>query len=438
MSGWDQQEVRDEENRFKRSKSRDPWDPSMGTALAERLDSLCLEEDFLLGNEKWVIKRSFSHGYTSAAVKLVCNPRRNTELFVCKAVLPTKFTQEVSTKLTQQIPREVRILRDLLPRTERLCAILEYFPAPQNVFLMEYCDGGDVERLASRYQRIDEFLPESFLWHILLQGAEGLAYIHHGRGQTDVDKHGWGPIIHADIKPENLFLQWRPGSDPAKDYPDLKIGDFGLSIIVNERTDKPPYIYPAGTDAWKPPEVPLVSFKADIWALGAVIHYLCHGREPIEVPASDWKSRATTRQTIPVTRIYSSSLQYWLDRVLAIDEVERVDSAILADSLAGIVPVILREKDPLDAWAARRTLDGDSAPITRNGSRDSQNQQRTGEDNIHDDERSQDYRDYVRGHTSLSSASSDARDPDRTLLQELNALDPEYVAGSEWPPSESW
>ncbi|MCJ1432102.1 hypothetical protein MMC27_001458 [Xylographa pallens] len=430
MSGWDQQEVCDEEYRFKQGTSRDPWDPPIGTDLAEWLDTLSIGKHFLLGNEKWVIKGSFNHGSTSAAVKIVCNARRNTELFVCKAVLHRKFTQ--------QVPKEVRILRDILPNNARLCAFSEYFPAPKNVFLMEYCNGGDLERIAFRYRQLDDFVPESFLWHILLQVAEGLAFLHHGRSQTASSNHAWGSIIHADIKPENLFLQWRPGSDPAKDYPDLKIGDFGLSIIVNERTDKPPYAYPAGTFAWKPPEQPFITFKADVWALGAVIHYLCHGKEPIEVWGPDWPPKKTTRQTMPITKFYSSTLQYWLDQTLKLDAVERIDSATLADSLAGIVPPLLKEKKPLDAWAAGRALRQSSTSLTRNEPRDSQDQEPTAEASTHDDEPPLEHGSYAKGHSSRSFASNDDVNLCATLLQELNAKEPEYTGESDWPLPEQW
>ncbi|MCJ1382715.1 hypothetical protein MMC17_005828 [Xylographa soralifera] len=426
MASWDQQDIWDQEDRLEK---KNPLDRQNGSDLADRLETLPVEKDFLLGNDKWVIKKIFDHGPTSAAVKLVYNHGRNTELLICKAVL--------REETTQQVPKEVRILLDVLPRNERLCRILEYFPAPDNVFLMEFCDGGDLERLSARYRKIDQFFPESFLWHILLQGAEGLAYIHHGHGQTAVPKHKWRPVIHADIKPENIFLQWRPGCNLDTDYPDLKIGDFGLSIIVNERTDEPPYSYPAGTHGWKPPEQPLVTFAADVWSLGAVIHYLCHGREPVEYPASGRNPiTASIREVIPIGRYYSRSLVYWFDQVLEKDPVKRIDSAILADSLAGIVPVLLTRREPLNAWAARRTIDQGSTPPRQNWPRDSQDQEPLAEDFFHSDEPSQGYAEYVNEHRSLSFALDDDADQINQPPQELHADDPQYKEDSTWPPPE--
>ena len=421
MSDWDQQKIWDEEDRLQQQNPQNPWDPPVGTDLAGRLQTLPLEEDFVLGNDGWVIKRSFVHGPTSAAVKLVYKRHRKTELRVCKAALPEENSQ--------QAPKEVRILMDVLPRHERLCAILDYFPAPENVFLMEFYDGGDLEGLAERYRQNDEFFPESFLWHLLFQGAEGLAYIHHGRDQIAVPKHKWRPVIHADIKPENIFLQWRPGCNPDTDYPDIKLGDFGISIIVEERTDKPPYVYTGGTEAWRPPEQPLVTFKADVWSLGAVIHYLCHGNEPAEVPASDRKlGAARKREVIPIRRFYSRALQYWFDQVLEQDPDKRIDSAILADSLAGIVPVLLKRKKPLDSWAARRFLDRGSTPPRPLWPWNSQDQEPLAQDSFHDDdEPDQDCTGQARQPSSPSQSSNSS------LIRELNAEEPaSYDDKPDW------
>ncbi|MCJ1295478.1 hypothetical protein MMC34_007041 [Xylographa carneopallida] len=389
-------------------------EPFVGEDLAHRLDHLREKDEFLLGNDKWVIKDSFDHGPTSAVVKLVYNRRSSTELLVCKAVPQNRNTPEV--------PKEVRVLLEVLPKNERLCAILEYFPAPENVFLMEYCDGGDLAGLLHRYRLVDEFLPESFIWHVLLQVAEGLAYIHHGRSQTAIPKHQWSPVIHADIKPENIFLQWAAGFNLDTDYPDLKLGDFGLAIIVNERIDEPPYSYAPGTHIWRPPEQPLVSFKADVWGLGAVIHYLCHGFEPLErAPTARGRDVAATRDVVPITNQFSRALQYWVDQVLEKDPVKRIDSAVLADSLARIVPVFLGKWRPLDSWAAIRPGDrvrGLTPPRVCRSWR-SQNLERTLVEPLHDDNDDQEYHDeppqeyteYVQKHSSLSFALNDDANP---------------------------
>ncbi|MCJ1397942.1 hypothetical protein MMC11_001138 [Xylographa trunciseda] len=429
MAGWDQQEEWDREDALEQKISWS-WDQQNGSDLADRLTAFPLGKEISLGTNKWIIKKSFYHGPTSAAVKVVCNSQREDELLVCKAVRLLD-----GGGITRKVPEEVRILLDILPRNQRLCAILEYFPAPDNVFLMEFCDGGDLDRLSKFYRDKDELLPESFLWHVFLQGAEGLAYIHHGHGQTDIPKHNWSPIIHLDIKPENIFLQWRPGCDTTRDYPDLKIGDFGLSVVVNELRDEPPYVFHAGTHAWKPPEQPLVTMKTDVWSLGAVIHHLCHGREPIEVPPSNWRSNPTSkREIMPIARIYSRALQYWFYRALEIDRVKRIDSAVLADSLAGIVPVFLKRREPLLAGAAmgimlqRSTSPGSYRP---RWSRDGEL--------LSEDDPSQGYADYLNDHPSLSfTPGDDAGVVDRRSSQEPEEDEPPQEDTGSWRPSETW
>ena len=339
------------------------WGDQTVQDLGDELDTLTSGRTFDIANDRYEVVRSFGHGQTSSAVKLVRKTVGDkTELFACKAI-PRK-----QGETARNIPLEVHILRDILPRNERLCAIVDYFPDPYGVFMMEFCDGGDLQKLANRYFKQELDIPESFLWHVFLQVAEGLAYIHQGYGQTEIPKNEWSSVIHADIKLDNLFLKWRAGANYNEDYPDIKIGDFGLSIITKERTDEAPYIYRAGTAIYQPPERPQVTFKADVWALGAVIHCLCHGKPPLESLPSKyeynsyncryWSSMPWCKRVArPVTDQYSGKLQYLLNRTLEHDLLERIESDILAATLRAIVPEILEKRTPLDPQAAMPILE---------------------------------------------------------------------------------
>ena len=199
---------------------------------------------------------------------LLLQKRSNMTLRVCKI---QKRSKSVSN------PLEIEILRDILndhPRIVRLHEVVTHTNTMQLYF--DYYPGGDLFKLSFRYFEEWEAVPESFIWHAFLQLSEGLAYIHHGYDRRQLcsppPASEWQPIIHGDIKPENIFLG--PPTPYSHGYPSLVLGDFGLAAI-NEHN------FP-GTWKWQPPELPVTSKKADVWALGAVIHSLAHeGRPPL-------------------------------------------------------------------------------------------------------------------------------------------------------------
>lgn len=199
---------------------------------------------------------------------LLLQKRSNMTLRVCKI---QKRTKDIS------LPFEVEILRDILddhPRIVRLHDAITHTNTMQLYF--DYYPGGDLFKLMARYFEDWQGVPESFIWHCFLQISEGLAFMHHGYDRRQLGgpppASDWQPIIHGDIKPENIFLG--PPTPDSHGYPSLVLGDFGLATM-----DEIPF---PGTWKWQPPELPMTSKKADVWALGAVIHALAHeGRAPL-------------------------------------------------------------------------------------------------------------------------------------------------------------
>ncbi|KAI4103204.1 MAG: hypothetical protein L6R37_003960 [Teloschistes peruensis] len=92
---------------------------------------------------------------------------------------------------------------------------------------------------------------ESFIWHVFLQLAEVLAYIHHGRDQrypkTQLPKKDWISVVYRDIKPYNVLLRRNTASDnPAhaaaydkEPYPNIILADFGVAIRARLRGFEP-------------------------------------------------------------------------------------------------------------------------------------------------------------------------------------------------------
>ena len=226
--------------------------------------------------------------------------RSNQTLRVCKVQKRIKDVSE---------PLEIEILRDILhdhPRIVRLHEAITHTHTMQLYF--DYYPGGDLFQLNARYVEEWEPVPESFIWHCFLQLSEALAYIHHGYDRRQLSgpppASDWQPIIHGDVKPENVFLG--PPTEDSHGYPSLVLGDFGLATIDEQRVP--------GTWKWQPPELPMTSTKADVWALGAIIHSLAHdGRPPLRrrpkwMPHSDFFRWPEARQPISMLGAYSTEL----------------------------------------------------------------------------------------------------------------------------------
>lgn len=229
---------------------------------------------------------------------LLLQKRSNSTLRVCKVQKRQKSNLE---------PLEIEILRDILDDHPRIVRLHEAIAHPHTMQLyFDYYPGGDLFKVIARYYEAWQVVPESFIWHCFLQLSEALAYIHYGYDRRQVCglPSGWQSIIHGDIKPENIFLG--PPTPDSHGYPSLVLGDFGLATI-----DEVPF---AGTWKWQPPELPMTSKKADVWALGAVIHALAHdGRAPLR-PCPEGMARDSyymwpaAREPTSLLGVYSTEL----------------------------------------------------------------------------------------------------------------------------------
>jgi eukaryotic-like serine/threonine-protein kinase len=133
--------------------------------------------------------------------------------------------------------------------------------------VLEYLEGHNLEDVVTNWGAVA--IPTAVDW--VLQAAEAIAEAH---------AHG---IVHRDLKPANLFLTRRADGSAC-----IKVIDFGLSKLTDPRlrgvskitlpTDvmgSPHYMAPeqlrASCDADE---------RADLWALGAVLHELITGQPP--------------------------------------------------------------------------------------------------------------------------------------------------------------
>ena len=122
--------------------------------------------------------------------------------------------------------------------------------------VMPYCANGSVNHLIGK-------MPESEIWNFILDVSGGLAFLHDQQP----------PIVHQDIKPDNILIT----SDGR-----YVISDFGISRSIRTKMSRTNNnISSSGTIAYMGPErfseKPLVVLASDIWAFGMTLYELMTG-----------------------------------------------------------------------------------------------------------------------------------------------------------------
>ena len=175
-------------------------------------------------------------------------------------------------------PHEMRIL-DLVPRCNRVVHPLAFAPSEdpsRGVLLFDYYPLGDLAIWKSReFDRKNlKPVPESYIWRFFLQITQALAFLFNHLGPRQEER---GALLHRDIKPKNILVVGNGSST----YPSFKLHDFECACwYQQERGTKKSYV---GTFEWQAPENPLINTEdAEIWALGACVHFLATGERPIE------------------------------------------------------------------------------------------------------------------------------------------------------------
>lgn len=246
---------------------------------------------------------------------------------------------------------------------------------------VEFCDCGDLGQLVEKYNTrktlsrnsADDFIPESFIWHAFLALMDGLHFLATGKSYLAVDlcpagTATWQPVVHRDIKPDNVMLKSR--STPGSTKPLYVIlTDFGMAEYERDSVRSGPPWPVCGTPEYHAPELCFDprpthrheldllaaphSLKSDIWAVAAVMHALCErdvlahmdqscwaGPSP-ELP---WRGRAAKKRALQIQdrRVYSERLEYCIKLAGYADPRMRPDTKTLMPRL----------KTHMDRWRA--------------------------------------------------------------------------------------
>ena len=229
----------------------------------------------------------------------VARSQTTGKLFVIKDIRPLKSKKQTTAEQTgrrRPMPNEAKILQRLPPHPN----IIRFFGVEQSplnldrhIVFLEFCSGGDLLDQLRTFQKLRMRTPEIFTLHVLVNLAQALAYIHHGvrykSGNTFDRESKHEPLIHGDIKPDNVFLRW-----PSREcgLPDVVLADFGMAQIASESwgiTGTPGYdspevrevallrhVDPAAFEKRRAARI--MTIKSDIYQLGLVAHLLATGK----------------------------------------------------------------------------------------------------------------------------------------------------------------
>ena len=293
--------------------------PSLPAGLFEGIPNIGEE---ILGG-KYKVDRVIGVGGMGAVVSAVHKQLGHRVAF--KFLLPTMRTEEFTDRFLREGRAAAKIQSEHIARVIDADVLANGTP----YLMMEYLQGADL----ADYLAEQGALPIEDAVDVVLQTLEALATAHNAG------------VVHRDLKPSNLFVARRPDGSSL-----VKVLDFGISklSVLTEMESKMSLTRPGallGSPMYMSPEqlrnAKDVDQRADIWAVGIVLHELLTGK-PIFV-ADNFPALCAMIVGEPATPLRE----------------------IIPDAPEELEHIILRcvEKDAADRWPSAAALAQELAPF---------------------------------------------------------------------------
>jgi eukaryotic-like serine/threonine-protein kinase len=168
-------------------------------------------------------------------------------------------------------------------------------------FTMENVAGGSLEKFWHSHGT--QFVSIETTVDLIKQVCRGLSVAHREKP----------PIIHRDIKPQNILVGYEPEGLRAR------VSDFGLAKKVNPLTL---LATAAGTLSFKPPEAFTEtkgdSCAADVWAIGTTLYLLLTDQFPFKVPQElGWGVKELFKEKLVPASHFNPDVNKSLERIVA-------------------------------------------------------------------------------------------------------------------------
>lgn len=167
-------------------------------------------------------------------------------------------------------------------------------------FTMEYVPGGSLDKFWRSHG--GQLVPVDTTIDLIKQVCRGIAQAHREKP----------PIIHRDIKPQNILVGYETDGLRAR------VSDFGLAKKVNPLTL---LATAAGTLAFKPPEAFADrkgdSCAADVWALGVTLYLLLTDQLPFHVdPQLGWSNKKAFEKDVEAPSSWNPDVDLTLEKIV--------------------------------------------------------------------------------------------------------------------------
>jgi serine/threonine-protein kinase len=186
--------------------------------------------------------------------------------------------------------------------------------------VMEYIDGCNLKRVAHAAAKNRKSMPVALSAKIVADSCAGLDFAHNLRGENSKPLN----IVHRDVSPENILLTY--GGQ-------VKVVDFGIAKASHQE-GKTKTGQLKGKFGYMAPEQTLgkqIDRRADVWALGVVLYWMCTGAKPFSGDSEGAIIQQILYATPPPPSQRNSHVDAEIDRIvltaLAKDPEQRYASA---------------------------------------------------------------------------------------------------------------
>ena len=180
---------------------------------------------------------------------------------IMRAMKIIKRQKRCSEQEKREITNEISILKTM--DHPNIVKIFEFYSNKDSYsIIMEYCRGGPLVSEIKSYGPFDE----KYAAYVMYQIFSAINYCHNMN------------IIHRDLKPENILIV---SKNKSNNYPNIKIGDFGMSKVVEKNAIQNLFV---GTIYYVAPEVIKKKYneKCDIWSCGVIMYVLLTKKPPFD------------------------------------------------------------------------------------------------------------------------------------------------------------